>query len=299
MGLLDRRVVLVTGKGGVGKTTVAAALAVEAASRGKRVLLAETQGASRVAELFGRHHSGYEVRPLGPDLYSLSLTGEAAIEDYIVQQVKVRAIYKMVFRNRVMGPFMDGVPGVHDLVQLGKIMDLEGETSFGRPVWDLIVVDAPATGHGVTMLDGPRAMMDLTVAGPFHEGAKQIHDLFVDPLRTCIVLVTLPEEMPINETLELHERLGAYQEQVQAVVLNEVHEPPFASSLDAWSVARPHLAHLGEAVELTDRAVRRARNQQRARQRLAALQCPISELPMLSTRRLRVPQLEELGRRLG
>lgn len=298
MGLLDRRVVLVTGKGGVGKTTVAASLAVEAASRGKRVLLCETQGATRVAELFGRQSAGYEVQPLGPDLYTMSITGEAAIEDYIVQQVKVRAIYKMVFRNRVMAPFMDGVPGVHDLVQLGKVMDLERERSFGRPVWDLIVIDAPATGHGLTMLDGPRAMMDLTVAGPFHEGAKEIHDLFVDEARTGIVLVTLPEEMPVNETLELHERLGHYAKQVQACVLNEVHEPPFLD-LDAWDAARPHLESLGEAVELTDRAVHRARGANSARRRLAALSCPLLELPLMSTRRLRVPQLETLGRKLS
>ena len=298
MGLLDRRVLLVTGKGGVGKTTVAASLAVEAASRGKRVLLAETQGATRIPELFGRRPSGYEVQPLGPDLYTLSITGERAIEDYVVQQVKVRAIYKMVFRNRVMGPFMDGVPGVHDLVQLGKIMDLERERSFGRPVWDLIVVDAPATGHGLTMLDGPRAMMELTVAGPFHEGARQIHDLFVDPVRTGLVLVTLPEEMPVNETLDLHERLGSYRDQVMGCVLNEVHPRPF-EPLDAWERVRPHLEHLGEPVELNDRAVHRARNQVRARERLAALGCPVLELPLLASRTLRVPELEGLGRRLA
>ena len=298
--LLDRRVLLVTGKGGVGKTTVASSLAVEAASRGKRTLLVETAGSTQVPGLFGHDRATYEAQRLADNLYTLSVTPEKAIEDYIVQQIKVRALFKMVFRNRVMGPFIDGVPGLHDLVQLGKVFDLERETSFGRKVWDLIVVDAPATGHGLTMLDAPRSMMELTIAGPFHENAKLVHELFVDAERTALVLVALPEEMPVNETLDLYDRLGAYRKQVRACVLNEVHTPP-VPQLDRWEQARAALdaPPLAEAVACTDRAVLRARRQDEARQRLARLPCPLLELPFLYDRHLGLRELERLGRRLG
>ncbi|MCB9761578.1 MAG: ArsA family ATPase [Alphaproteobacteria bacterium] len=301
MSLFDRRVLLVTGKGGVGKSTVSAALALEAVRRGKRVLLAEVGGATRMPELFAVQGQGYAVSQLTPGLHTLSITSAAAIEDYIVQQVRVRAIYKLVFRNRIMGPFMDAVPGLHDLVQLGKVFDLERERRRGRPTWDLIVVDAPATGHGLTMLSAPASMMELTVAGPFHENARVVHELFVDPARTGIVLVTLPEEMPVNETVDLYQRLGAYQPQVLACVLNEIHEDPFAP-LDAWETARPFLDRpaLREAVGYTDRAVRRARQQDEARSRLRdGLPVSLTELPYLYRRDLTPGALSELGQRFA
>ena len=294
MSLLDKRVLFVTGKGGVGKTSVATAIALEAASRGKRTLLAETAGSDAVPRLFGKTSRGYEVQALQSKLFTMSITGDKAIEDYIVQQVKVRALYKLVFRNRVMGPFVDAVPGLHDLTQLGKIFDLERETSFGRPVWDLIVVDAPATGHGLTLLDSPKAMMDLTVAGPFHDNAKLVHQLFVDGEKVGIVLVTLPEAMPVNETLELFERLGDYRPQVQLCVLNEVH----ADVLDeqAWQAVRDHVPK--GALALGERTSARHQAQNDARERLSALPCPIKELPFVPGRELTSDELDDLGRAL-
>ena len=170
MSLLDKRIIIVTGKGGTGKTTIAAALGLWAARSGKKTLICETHGTNRVCPLFGRTSDGYEPVQVHRGLHVLSITSESAIEDYVVQQIKVKKLYKLVFRNRVMGPFMDAVPGLHDAVHLGKVFDLAREVDGdGNNTWDLVIVDAPATGHGLHMFDSPRAMMELTRAGPVYE----------------------------------------------------------------------------------------------------------------------------------
>lgn len=305
MSLLDRRILLVTGKGGVGKTTVTAAIGLLLASRGGRTLLVETAGASNVAEAFRLGRSGYQPTLVAPNLWTMSVTAEAAIEDYIVQQIKVRRLFQLVFRNRVMGPFMDAVPGLHDVIQLGKVFDLARQTEpGGRPSWDHIVVDAPATGHGLTMLGAPAAMMEMTRRGPFFEGARLVHEVVDDPKRAAVVLVCLPEEMPVNETLSLYRQLGAAQQRVALCVLNEVHPPPFSRRED-WPVAREALVGLGdpavgEAASLVDDWLLRLARQDDARARLRAeLPAPVLDLPFLFHRDLSVAELGALARGLG
>ncbi len=276
-----QRILIVTGKGGVGKTTVSLAIATAAARAGKRVILTETSGATTVPAVFGMPSKGYTPMELRPNLWTLSITPEAAIEDYVVQQIKVRALFKLVFRNRIMGPFVDAVPGLHDAVQLGKIFDLEREETRGRPTWDLIVVDAPATGHGLTMLTSARSLMDLTRAGPLHEGVRRVDTVLGNPDKTGLVLVALPEEMPVNETLELWRGLGPAQAQGRLLVLNQVRRRPLTDAV--WATAAPQLRASGEpavaeATDLTDRWMARVRQQDGARKRLAAgLACPVHD----------------------
>lgn len=285
MGVLDRRVVLVTGKGGVGKTLVATLLALRAARSGKKTLLCETFGARRVPSLFGKESQGYAPIPLAPSLSTLSITSEASIEEYLVRVLRFRAVYEMVFRNRVMGPFMDAVPGLHDLMQLGKAWDLERTRLRGAPEWDLIVMDAPATGHGLTMLDSPRAMMDMTVAGPFHDNARGIAELFEDPARTGIVLVCLPEEMPIRETEQLWGGLGRMRSAVAGIVLNQVQDPPVPDAA-FYAAVRDVLETQADpagtaTLRLADHALDRQHVQQQARERLGALGPRLAEIPFL------------------
>lgn len=298
--LSDRRVVLVTGKGGVGKTTVSVALALAAAKLGKRVLLCETQGATRVPALFGRPGKGYEPVQVAPNLWTLSITPADAIQEYVLLQLHFVRLYRMVFKNRVMGPFVDAVPGLHDLVQLGKVWFAEREEEGGRPRWDLIVVDAPATGHGLTMLGAPRAMMDLTRRGPFYENARQIAELVEDARRTALVLVTLAEEMPLRETEMLHERLGAQRALVAGLVLNEVHPVPMPEPA-SWPRDRELLLRGGAAgvVRVVDTELRALANQADARVRMRALGAPVAELPFLFRRDLARPDLEGFADLLG
>ena len=301
----SQRILIVTGKGGVGKTTVSVALALEAARRGLRTVVAETSGSQRIAPMFGLESRGYDLVALGPNLHTLSITPLEAMEDYIVQQVKIKRIYEMVFRNRVMGPFVDAVPGLHDAVQLGKVFDLEREQRFGRRRWDLVVVDAPATGHGLSLLSSARTMMDLTRAGPLYEGVKLVHDVVDDPAKTGVVLVSLPEEMPVNETAELYQRLGTdSQARVRLVALNQVAAPPFPPG-DDWPRARSALLASGdpalaEAAGFTDRWLERLDRQQLAHDTLLRrIPRPLVSLPRSPGGAPDRAALDELGARLG
>lgn len=269
MSLLDHRILMVTGKGGVGKTTVSVALGLAAAAQGKRVVIAEMSGALQVPPLFGSDHKGYEPHALADNLYTLSITPESALEDYVLQQIRFKSLFNLVFRNRIVAPFVDAVPGLHDTVQLGKVFDLERASApGGRPRWDLIIVDAPATGHGLTMLGSARTMMDLTRAGPMFEGVRQVQQVMADPERAALVLVALPEAMPTSETLDLYARLdSAQREQVGAVVLNSVYPAPLPAA--RWAEARPLLDGAGPAVReaagVVDRWQARVRQQDASR----------------------------------
>jgi anion-transporting ArsA/GET3 family ATPase len=298
--LLDKRVVVVTGKGGVGKTTVCAALGLEAARRGRRVLICETQGAERLPALFGKKSMGYQPTGLAPNLTSISITSEASLEDYLLKILHFKKIYQLVFRNRVMGPFVDAVPGLHDLIQLGKVMDLE--RTPGVP-YDFFIVDAPATGHGLTMLKSPRVMMELTARGPFYENAGLIAGMVEDPRKTAIVLVSTPEDLPVQEALELYDQLAWLQRQVVAVVLNEVQGKPVRNT----AFFTEQLEYLLEysagasraAVLLAKTGLDVWKREEQARLELARIPAKPASMPLLSSRELGASQLSQLGQALG
>jgi anion-transporting ArsA/GET3 family ATPase len=303
--LTDARILLVTGKGGVGKTTVCATLGLWLSQRGQRTIIAETSGATQIAPLFGIQTGGYKPVQIRPGLSTVSITPQAAIEDYVVQQVRFRRLYKMVFRNRVMGPFIDAVPGLHDAVQLGKVFDLDRQRNAdGTHTWDTIIVDAPATGHGLTMLAAPSAMMELTRSGPMYEGVKLVQDVIGSRARTAIVLVSLPEDLPTSETLQLYSRLGPAKAQLVACVLNQVMAPPLAHRED-WAVARQTLSEhpapaIQEAVGLIDNWYDQLERQKLARARLEEnLPVPVLDLPRLPTVDLSTEHLHDLSNDLG
>lgn len=306
MPLLDHRILVVTGKGGVGKTTVCAALGLLAVRRGLRAVITETSGAQAIPPLFGKASLGYEPLELIPGLDTLSITPLEAIEDYVVQQIKVRRLFELVFRNRVMAPFVDAVPGLHDAVQLGKVWDcaVQARTPTGAPRWDLVIVDAPATGHGLTMLDAPRSMMELTRAGPMYKGNEKVEAVLGDPQQTRIVLVCLPEEMPVAETLDLNDRLGARRNQLSLCILNEMHPRPPTDEA-SWAQARPTLLaeggqRLEAAIGLVDGWLERHRRQDILQRRLAdGLGLPLTTLPFLFRRDLLAGDLGRLATALG
>lgn len=203
--LFDRRLLILSGKGGVGRTTVAAALAFAAAARGRKVLVAETQGQGRLGRLLGLQ------TPLGSDIVSVTdaidavnMTPTAALREYGLMTLKLEALYKVIFENRPVRAFLAAVPGLYAYSMLGKAWFHTTEVrSDGRPRYDLVVLDGPASGHAITMLKIPGAIVTAMPHGPLTRDAESVFALLHDPARSAFVVVTLAEELPAREALDL------------------------------------------------------------------------------------------------
>ncbi len=202
--LFEKRFVIVAGKGGVGKSVVCAALGLAAARRGLRTCIAELNTREKAPLFFGKPPSGYVYQELQPNLFSINIQPEPALREYGLMKLRFERIYKLVFENEAMKRLIKVVPGMNELFLLGKAFNMERERrKDGRPFWDLVIVDAPATGHGVSLLRLPDTILKVADAGPMAEEVGAMRDLLLDPRRTALNLVTLPEEMPVRETFEL------------------------------------------------------------------------------------------------
>lgn len=207
--ILDYRVIIVTGKGGTGKTTVAASLADAARRQGRRVALIETAPIEAIASCFDARapELGYAGRSVRRDLFAMRLEPTAALAEYLGLQIKLRGLAERVIRTETFGQLLEAVPGWRELIILGKIWHLEQQTeNSGRPLFDVIVVDAPATGHGMTFLDVPRVVQQAVRGGPLLRHSGWVEELVHDRDRTLLLPVTLPEELPVSETIELVRR---------------------------------------------------------------------------------------------
>ncbi len=234
--LIEHRLVIVTGKGGTGKTTVAAALAVAAAQNGRRVLLVEVGRDEALPRLLdpGSPAVGYAGRTVMPGVTVMRIDPFEALAEYLGLQLHVRTLVDRVMRNRAFRQLMTASPGWRELITLGKVWHLEQmEESPGHSLYDLIVVDAPATGHGVSFLSAPRVVVSAVRAGPLRRHAQRVEELLEDPDRTLLLPVALAEELPTRETAQLIERV---REEVgiavDRVVVNGVVAPPFPAGLE-------------------------------------------------------------------
>lgn len=306
MSLLDRQLLLVTGKGGVGRTTVAATLALAAGLAGKRAVVVELYGNDRVARRFELDGRAYAPRAIGPRADTMSLTPYECLDDFAKQKLRSATLARFLFANRVFRAFVDAVPGLHDLFQLGKINNLVIDPDPRGPAYDLVVVDAPATGHGLTLLSAASSMREMVRVGLVSDEATLIEEVLHDPLRTGVVLTSLPAELPVNESLELIEALGELRDLLAAVVVNQVRPHPFPTR-PPWPMVRAALEQSGEAgwASLGDDAVDLDRSQglafDRLDRRLPALTrraVPVLRLPRIEPRELRRDDLPGLARTL-
>jgi anion-transporting ArsA/GET3 family ATPase len=274
--ILDKRLVFVTGKGGVGKTTVAAALGLAAASAGKRTIVCEVAQQERMSRAFRREGVGYSETHLTTDLYAISIDPQRAMEEYLRQQVKPAPLYALLFDNRLFQYFAAATPGMRELLTIGKVWELaqfERRNPRALP-YDLVIVDAPSTGHGLGFLRTPRTFRDVARVGPISRQAGKIDAFISDSTTTGVVAVALPEEMPVNETVDfergLHDEMGM---ELDAVVVNALYPERFSEE-EADRIEEAAASNGSPGVEAALRAAlfehRRSRTQRTELERLRA-----------------------------
>jgi anion-transporting ArsA/GET3 family ATPase len=308
--LFDRRLLVVVGKGGVGKTTVACALGLEAARAGKRTVIAEVDGSGRAAALLGSAPIPLgESRVVRPNLHVLAVDGKASLQEYLGLIIPIKRLLDAVFSSRIYNYFVAVAPGLKELMTIGKIWyeaervdDITGERR-----WDLVILDAPATGHSIQYLRMPQAAHEAFGAGLVGRESQRVMDLLTDPGRTAINLVTTAEEMPVNETVDMYHTLcDELHLPVGYLFVNRLHRTAFTRA-DADRVAAAAQAlRQREERALIGEIVRRAREElgwaainadylQRLR---AAIPAPVVEIPHVFAEEFGIEEVREIAAHL-
>ena len=314
--LLERRLVFVAGKGGTGKSTIAGALALIAGRAGKRVLCIDTDAKGDLAGTLGAPPVGFQPRMVQPNISVLTLHAEESLQEYLHIYFKVPRFTRLTPLARVFDFIATGVPGAREMLVIGKIAYEEKRRDRdGSPAWDLIIVDAEATGHVLPQLRAARTMLELAKGGIIRSQVEWIDAILADPRRSLLTICALPEEMPVVEALELHDRaLRETRIHVGACFLNRMMPvaltPRQRRVMEAMGTPAHVTAlseslggHVGAVVEgaqlaqrLHDNGIRHAR---RLREGMSA---PVLEVPLqvdarpgLSTTRAVAAALVEVG----
>ena len=220
--LLEKQLIFVTGKGGVGKTATAAALGKVLAENGRRTLICELDTDAAVGRIF-ETEVGFEPTRVGPKLYACNLTGDASMRAFVERFVPSKRIASLILKNKVANIFFRAAPSVMEAVMLDRLAALATESS---PAYDSIVVDLPASGHAVTFLNVPKSMAKMVSVGELAEHLRKIARLIANPRKSEVLIVSLPDEMAVNESLELWRKLRREVDTpTRTVVVNGVRAP--------------------------------------------------------------------------
>jgi anion-transporting ArsA/GET3 family ATPase len=310
--LLDKRLAFVTGKGGVGKSTVALALGLAAARRGKRAIVCEVSSQEHTSRVFHRAEIGFHEVEIADNLWAISIDPDHAMREYVLLQLKVRAMRDLLFRTKVFNYLAAATPGLRELVTIGKIWELTLENrkvKRGRN-YDLVIVDAPATGQGIGFLQSPRTFARIARVGPIHAQAETLDTFICNHRKTGVALVALPEEMPVNESAtlerELSEEIGV---SVDRVYMNALYPERFSDAeAERLTELEAELEHRngsrnGELFGAVRAGLSQHRRVTLQRAQLARLEelvsAPVVSLPYLFEPELGIPEVEQLSSALA
>jgi anion-transporting ArsA/GET3 family ATPase len=303
LALEDRQLIYVTGKGGAGRTTVAHALALLAARAGRRTVICELAGLERVPALHGApaRPAGEEQR-LEDRLWATSIDGRRAIGEWFAT-VMPGPLAGLLMRSGSFGQFADAAPGGHELAAMAKAWELARPRRWtAAEPYDVVVVDGPASGHGLGMLRTPATYAAIAAAGPLAGLAREVSELIADPARCAIVVVAQPAELSVAEALAVER--GARVEEgrpIDAIVVNGVAAPPLsAAELERLAAAVDGRPGLGAAGRAAAQAAERAGDQRAEVRRLRrAARAPVRTLPWLAVGELELQDVRALATVLG
>jgi anion-transporting ArsA/GET3 family ATPase len=285
---LRRRVIAILGKGGVGRTSISAALASFAAARGMRTLVMETDPRIPISAAYGRR-PGLAPMELAPNLYGLFLGGQESLEDYL-GMVAPRPILRAVFASSAYQYFVHAAPAVRELTMMGKVYNEIERRPKNLPPWNVIVLDAPASGQALSMIRMPFAARETFGGGIVGREAGEVAQFFRDPAKCAMAVATTAEPLAMAETLEIHRALAELELPTAAAFFNRAAPAAFDSADIARFVRRasqnPALEHVDALALIARAGLRRGNRDRRAlgilRRQIGAPVIELEERPGLS-----------------